>query len=125
MHEMGIANSVLEAVATELKRCPGKRPCKVALRIGELTAIDEDALRFCFEALAKNTQLENVSLEIQMCLRKHRCLACSHEFVVRNYETACPACASAETRCISGDELELAYLEVEDDGTSTAGTQSS
>jgi Zn finger protein HypA/HybF involved in hydrogenase expression len=26
----------------------------------------------------------------------------------------CPACGSTRTRCIGGDELELAYLEVEE-----------
>jgi len=38
MHEMGIANSVLEAVRTEAARYPGAQPRKVALRIGELAA---------------------------------------------------------------------------------------
>ncbi len=124
MHEMGIANSVLEAVATEMKRLPGKYPCKVALRIGEMTAIDQDSLRFCFEALAKGTEMEKVSLEIEFCPRRHRCNRCQHDFVVCGHETGCPRCVSPDTAFIGGDELELTYLEVEDYGESTAGAQS-
>ncbi len=66
MHEMGIANSVLEAVRTEMLRYPGSYPCKVGVRIGELAAIDQDALRFCFEAMVHETDLESLALEIEV-----------------------------------------------------------
>jgi hydrogenase nickel incorporation protein HypA/HybF len=125
MHEMGIANSVLEAVATEMRRHPGKYPCKVGLRIGEMTAIDQDSLRFCFEALAKGTDMETISLEIEFFPRRHRCRQCLHEFAVQGYECRCPQCGSSETSFVSGDELELAYLEVEEYGKSTVGAESS
>ncbi len=125
MHEMGIANSVLEAVRTEMGRYPGMFPCKVGVRIGELAAIDQDALRFCFDAIILETDLASLELAIEICPRRHRCQACTQEFVVRDYNSRCPHCASLETTCISGDELELAYLEVEEYGPSTVGAKSS
>ena len=73
MHEMGIANSVLEAVRTEMERYPGNYPCKVGVRIGEMAAIDQDALRFCFEAMVHETELESLALEIEVCPRRHCC----------------------------------------------------
>jgi hydrogenase nickel incorporation protein HypA/HybF len=124
MHEMGIANSVLEAVRTEMGLHPGTYPCKVGVRIGEMAAIDQDALRFCFEAIVLETDLESVELAIEFCPRRHRCQICGHDFVVRDYDSRCPQCASLETTCISGDELELAYLEVEEYGASTVGAKS-
>jgi hydrogenase nickel incorporation protein HypA/HybF len=124
MHEMGIASSVLEAVRTEMQRYPGTYPCKVCLRIGEMAAIDPEALRFCFEAITRETDFEALELEIEVCPRRQRCLVCGRVFIVHDYSVRCPACASLQTECISGDELELAYLEVEEYGTSTVGTQS-
>jgi hydrogenase nickel incorporation protein HypA/HybF len=124
MHEMGIANSVLEAVRTEMGLHPGTYPCKVGVRIGEMAAIDQDALRFCFEAIILDTDLESLELEIEVCPRRHRCQFCAREFVVRDYDSRCPQCASLETTCISGDELQLAYLEVEEYGASTARAKS-
>jgi hydrogenase nickel incorporation protein HypA/HybF len=124
MHEMGIANSVLEAVRTEMVRHPGNYPCKVGVRIGEMAAIDQDALRFCFEAMVHETELESLALEIELCPRRHRCQACGRDFVVHDYDSRCPQCASLATACISGDELELAYLEVEEYGPSAVGAKS-
>jgi hydrogenase nickel incorporation protein HypA/HybF len=89
-----------------------------------MAAIDQEALRFCFEAMVHETNLESLELGIEVCPRRHRCQVCGREFVVRDYDSRCPQCASLETTFISGDELELAYLEVEEYGASTAGTKS-
>ena len=121
---MAIANSVLEAVRTEMGLHPGTYPCKVGLRIGEMAAIDQDALRFCFEAIIQDTDLAALELAIEFCPRRHRCQVCGREFVVRDYDSRCPQCTSLETTCTSGDELELAYLEVEEYEPSTFGAKS-
>jgi hydrogenase nickel incorporation protein HypA/HybF len=124
MHEMGIANSVLDAVRSEMLRYPGSYPCRVGVRVGEMAAIDEDALRFCFEAMVHETDLESLALRIEVCPRRHRCQLCGCEFVVHDYDSRCPQCASFETTCISGDELELAYLELEEYEPSAVGAKS-
>jgi hydrogenase nickel incorporation protein HypA/HybF len=124
MHEMGIANSVLEAVRVEAARHPGSYPCRVGVRIGELAAVDPSALEFCFDALTRETDLESLQLEIKICPRRHRCLDCDAEFGVKDYDFECPRCRSLRSECLSGDELELAYLEVEEYGTGTAGKES-
>jgi hypothetical protein len=89
MHEMGIACSVLEAVQKELARYPGQRAAKVGLRIGEFAGVDGESLRFCFEAIVKSSEAAPLELEIEWCR------------------------AGDERR---GDELELAYLELEEIG---------
>ena len=122
---MGIANSVVEAVKTEMERYPGMYPREVGLRIGEMAAIDQDALRFCFDAIILETDLALLELGIEVCPRRHRCQLCTQEFFVRDYNSRCPECASMQTTCIRGDELEFAYLEVEEYGPSTVGTKGS
>lgn len=125
MHEMSIANSILEAVRREAQKCPDAQPVKVGVRIGEMAAIDQEALSFCFEALAHETDLEGLQLEIEICPRRHRCRGCQSEFTVRDYDFECPECGSVSSDCISGDELRLSYLEVEEYEPSSAGTKSS
>ena len=124
MHEMGIANSVLDAVRAEAARYPGAYPSRVGLRIGELAAVDPSSLEFCFAALTRETDLESLHLDIEFCPRRHRCLDCGAEFGVKDYDFACPHCGSLRSECFSGAELELAYLEVEENGTGTAGKES-
>ena len=114
MHEFAIASSVLEAVRTEGRLRPGMRVTKIGVRVGDLAGLDPDALSFCFEALTKETDLECVVLEIERKPRRQRCSRCANEFVVLNYETSCPDCGEELTVFLSGDELELAYLEMED-----------
>jgi hydrogenase nickel incorporation protein HypA/HybF len=120
MHELGIAQSVLDAVQAEVVRHSGAKPLKVAVRIGELAAIDPDALRFSFEALTRETEWERLKLEIEICPRRHRCNDCGTEFDVKDYVFECPQCSSTRNECISGEELELAYLELEEYEPSTA-----
>lgn len=69
MHEMGIASSVIEAVRAEAARRPGARVIRIGLRIGELAGVQRDSLSFCFEALTRQTELENTALEIEAASR--------------------------------------------------------
>ncbi len=114
MHELAIASSVLEAARTEAEKRPGMRLAKIVVRIGDLAGVDSDSLSFCYEALVKETDLERCTLEIERIPQHNECPRCRHNFTVANFEIACPACGSVETRFAGGDELELAYLEMED-----------
>ena len=114
MHEIGIANSILDAVRTEAACHPGAIPRKVAVRIGELAAVDDEALRFAFDVLTRDTELESLQLEIESCPRRQRCGACGTEFNVASYEIKCPQCGKERTECIGGEQLELAYLEMDE-----------
>jgi len=114
MHEIGIANSILDAARSEAALHPGAEPRKVAVRIGELAAVDADALQFAFEALTRDTDLKFLELGIALSPRRQRCGSCSAEFNVAGHEIQCPQCGEERTECVSGDQLELAYLEMEE-----------
>jgi len=114
MHELGIANSVLDAARAEAQLRPEMKLTKIVIRVGDLAGVDRDSLSFCFEALVKNTNLESVVLEIERREQRNRCPRCSREFEVVHFDTACPGCGERMTAFVSGNELELAYLEMED-----------
>lgn len=114
MHELSIATSILEAIAIEAERRPDTQVLKVGLRIGELAAVDCEALTFGWEAITKDTQWQGIALEIERIPRRQRCSACGHEFTAADFMTACPNCADLMTVTIAGDELDIAYLEVEE-----------
>ena len=65
MHEMGIAGSILDAVQKELLRYPGYRAAKVAVRIGEYAGVDGESLRFCFDAIVKDSPFAPLELNIE------------------------------------------------------------
>ena len=114
MHELSIAMSVLESLKGEAQRRPGSKFLKVGLRIGELAGIDKDALTFGFEALVKETEWQSLALDIESVPRRQRCPNCNLTFAVKDYEFTCPNCGGQETACAGGDELDIAYLELEE-----------
>ncbi len=117
MHELSIAESILEAVRKELTSRPGAQPIRVGLRIGELAKrLTWDSLTFCFEAVLKGTEWEGLQLDARVCPQRRMCKECGNEFAVIEYNANCPACASSNTKLTSGDELDFDYLEVETDG---------
>jgi hydrogenase nickel incorporation protein HypA/HybF len=114
VHEMGIASSVLDAVRAEAARHAGGRPTRVGVRVGEWAGVDTESLRFCFDALVAGSEMAGLELDLEYRLRRHRCAACGAEFAVQGYDTTCPGCHGADTRMVSGAELDISYVELED-----------
>ena len=115
MHELGIASSILDTVEAEAKKRPGAQFKEIGLRIGEVAGVDVDALTFGWEAITKDTKWEQVKLTIEQLPRRNRCDACSHEFPVVDFtQLNCPKCGAFPTFNLSGDELDIAYMEIEE-----------
>lgn len=125
MHEMSIAGLILDAVAKEVERRPGTRAVRVGVRMGALAAIDPEALRFCFDAIVSDTEQSDLLLDIEVVPRRHRCLSCNKEFEVHNYDFQCPRCGVLCAQFLGGDELDLAFVEVEELDASATGKESS
>lgn len=114
MHEVGIAAAVLDAVRAEVAQRPGSRAVVVGLRIGELAGVDPESLRFGFDALVKESDLEPLSLEVEYVARKQTCLECELSYAADRYTLECPGCRSLRTRCVAGDELDIAWIRMEE-----------
>jgi hydrogenase nickel incorporation protein HypA/HybF len=114
MHELGIAASILDCVQVEAKRHPGSHISKVGIRLGELSGVDADALQFGFECLVKDTEYEPLMLDIEPVPRMQRCPQCRTEFHMTGYDPQCPRCGEFLTHCISGEQLDIAFMEVDE-----------
>jgi hydrogenase nickel incorporation protein HypA/HybF len=114
MHEIGIADAIIEASLTEAGRRPGSKLVRVGVRVGVLAGVDGDALRFAFTALIKGTDLDAVDFEIKGCPRRSRCVECGREFESAMYSEPCPGCGSADVALVGGEELDLEYVELDE-----------
>jgi len=114
MHELSIATAMLDQLEDELAKRPGVRIAKVGVKIGELSGVDPDALRFGFEALVKDSHWDPLALEIEYIRRQQKCPRCQHEWTVEHWSTECPNCSEMETLTLAGDELHIAFLEVDE-----------
>lgn len=114
MHELGIAASILDCVQSEAQRHAGVHISKVGVKVGELAGVDRDALQFGFEVLVKDTDFEPLALEVEYVPRVQRCSKCEYEFRMTEFDPRCPLCGDFGTQCISGEELDIAYMEVDE-----------
>jgi len=108
MHELAIAQSVLESIVARL----GDRQVRaVRLEIGRLSGVSADSLRFCFELAAAGTSVDGATLDIDEPAGQARCLSCSDEFVLQDHILLC-GCGSSDVRLTAGDELRILSVEV-------------
>ncbi|MGB6305385.1 MAG: hydrogenase maturation nickel metallochaperone HypA [Acidobacteriaceae bacterium] len=114
MHEVGIASEILHASHAEAARRPGARLVAVTVRIGVLAGVDADALHFAWDVMSQQAEHDPVTLQIEMMPRRNRCLECGREFVTEMYSEPCPDCSSENSTLLSGDEMQLASVEVEE-----------
>ena len=111
MHELGIAETVIEAVT---ERLPGTKISSISLEVGSLSGIVPDSLRFSFELATAGTPLEGAVLQITQLPARCRCGACGREFEADGRAGPVPlcACGSAEVTVLSGQELRIASVQV-------------
>lgn len=114
MHELAIASSIVDTVSQEVERKQLGAVIAVGLRIGALTDVVPDALEFGFRAITAGTVLEGARLEIESVPVAGQCDACGETFDVKGLVFICPSCGSSDTKVTRGQELDIAYIEVDD-----------
>jgi hydrogenase nickel incorporation protein HypA/HybF len=117
MHELAIADSIFRTVLAEIDKNGYARVSSVGLRIGLLTDVVPEALTFGFGAIARGTPLEHTSLEIERIPITGRCQSCGSENQIEPYLFVCPRCGSHDIDMIHGDELDIAYIEIDDENS--------
>ena len=114
MHELAIAQSIVEAVETRAIECNAAQVKSVRLQIGEASGIVTDSLTFCFEMLASfDPTLAGAQLSIDIVPHRARCRHCDKEFPVTNFVAQCPTCQEWDTEIVSGTELQILDMEIE------------
>lgn len=113
MHELSIAVSLIDAASQEAEAAGAARVEALRLRLGPLSGVVPDALRFSFEVAAAGTPLEGAVLKIEEVPVVVYCPACAAEkTLVSFYGFACPDCGDLAQEVRQGRELELTGIEV-------------
>ena len=86
---------------------------EIGLRIGEMSDIVEDSLRFGLEALTKGTDFGGVAVTVETVPVRGKCELCQREFRIVGFRFVCPECGGTKIEVVSGKELDISYLEVE------------
>ena len=118
MHEFSICHHLVEKVLEETARLepPVIRVNKIGVACGRLRQIVPEYLQTAYTALTKGTIAEQSVLEIREIPIIGRCAACGWEGeLAADYDFTCPACAAPILDILSGQEVYLETIEVEQD----------
>jgi hydrogenase nickel incorporation protein HypA/HybF len=118
MHELSVATAVLN---TALKHSAERPVSVVSLRVGRMRQVIPDSLRFYFEIVARDTACEGATLELVEIETELSCRVCDRRWSPQIPAFRCPDCASADVEVLAGQELEVDYIEVEEQEPACTG----
>jgi hydrogenase nickel incorporation protein HypA/HybF len=113
MHELSIALSLLEGVNEEAARTGIERVRAVHVRVGALSGIACEALRFSWELATSETVAEGSELRIEHVPLAVHCVRCEDDVEpLPGTGLQCPRCLGPAPTIVRGRELQLVAMEV-------------
>lgn len=113
MHEMSIAQSLIEIIKEEMLKHKAKGLRSVRLHVGQMASIVPDALSFCFEVITAGTELQGARLVMDVIPLRGICRACNKDFDILDYAFLCPLCGGTEIDTLGGQDLSIVEMEIE------------
>src|SRR5574343_301950 len=113
MHEMSLAEGVLQLVEDTARRESAQRVKLVVLEIGRLSSVEPEAIRFCFEAVTHGGIAQGAALEIIDVPGAGWCMPCAATVPMTELYGACPTCGSHQVQPTGGTEMRVKEIEIE------------
>jgi len=113
MHELSIAMSILDIVTEYAEKEKAREVTEIEIEIGSLSGIVSDSLVFALEIACKNTISENAEIKIIEIKAEAKCKHCHKIFELENYFMQCPECQNSGYELLTGKELQVKSLKIE------------
>jgi hydrogenase nickel incorporation protein HypA/HybF len=112
MHELSQSKAI---VGTAVKHARGRRVTSVNMQIGRMRQVVPESLEFYFDVAAKGTACEGAILNQTVLPARLHCRACNLEWTLELPDFRCPTCGGTEFDVVSGTELEVESIEIEEE----------
>ncbi len=113
MHELSLAQSVLEIVDTEMARHSGKKLKAVTLTVGERAGVEMNTFRTAIDAVLRSSRWQGAVAKIDIVPSRAQCIACGAQFHPSGSVVECPECGSGACGIVSGMEFRVSSLTIE------------
>ena len=114
MHEYSIAESLIKLIAEHADRSPRKRVKSAKVIVGKMTSVVPATLRFYFEILPKPAAMRDTVLDFEEVSPLVKCEKCDTKWETDLPVFVCANCGATKVSVLSGMELTLQSIEVED-----------
>lgn len=113
MHEMSLAEGILQLVEETARREQAARVKLVVLEIGRMSSVEPEAIKFCFEAVTHGSMAQGARLEIVDVPGAGWCMRCAETVPMQERYGACPKCGSFQVQPTSGTEMRVKEIEID------------
>jgi hydrogenase nickel incorporation protein HypA/HybF len=114
MHELYLAESILNIVKEYAAAQHFKKVNSISLSFGRLSCIEQKSLQFAFEVQSKDTVAQNAVLHFDISPSVIHCFSCDKDLELDTYEAVCPLCKGEEVILVGGtEELQILEMDVE------------
>lgn len=113
MHELSLAENVLQIIEDAAQVQGFTRVKTVVLEIGRLAAVEPQAMAFCFDAVTRGSCAEGAALEIVELPGAGWCAGCATTVAITDLLAACPHCGGYRVNPTGGTGMRVRELEVE------------
>ena len=113
MHELSLAEGVLQIVQDAARREGFGRVHAVWIEVGRLSSVEPEAMRFCFDVVTRQSVADGARLEIVETPGAAWCTKCLEPAAIAALGDACPRCGSYQLQITGGTEMRVKELEVE------------
>ncbi len=113
MHEMSLAENVREIIEKAADAQGFRQVRTVWMEVGQLSCVEQEAMRFCFDAVMKGSIADGARLEIVEVPGQGRCVECGCTSPISARYDACPRCGSYAMQVTGGDAMRVKELEVD------------
>ena len=110
---MALAEEVLQIVQQAARREGLRRVHALWLEIGQLASVEPEAMRFCFEAVARDSVAAGARLEIVATAGRAWCETCAESVELAALGEACPDCGGYRLRVTDGTQMRVQQMEAE------------
>ncbi|MBN2473516.1 MAG: hydrogenase maturation nickel metallochaperone HypA [Pirellulales bacterium] len=113
MHELSLAQNIMEIVEAERAEHGFERVHEIRLKVGALSGIDPQALELAFEAVREDTCAAEATIEIDAEPRVVTCRRCGATMDADPGPVACGSCGSTDLDLQGSTGLDIVSLEVD------------
>lgn len=113
MHELSIAQCLVDAACDAASREGSSQVTRLVARVGRLSGVVKEALRFSFDLAAEGTACEGAVLDIEDVFVRVLCPRCdAPRELPDDWHFVCPTCGTPTPDVLTGRELELTSVEI-------------
>jgi hydrogenase nickel incorporation protein HypA/HybF len=113
LHELGLTYNLIEIAEAHARREGATAIRSLRLKIGSLSGVFPEAIKFAFDVCSKGTLAQGATLEILLIQALGRCQQCAAESSMESLADACPLCGSFALEILQGQEMALTEMEID------------